>query len=307
MRLPTSSVLHVRPIKQHVFKVWGPSLPTSLAVKLCLDDSGEPSQAAADTQYQALSMVGNSLGTCGKHSVPRVLPLLTDRACVVTEWIDGRPLDSHWRDWRNGSKDFVDSAGRAGEWLRALHDCRTLPIRPISADQSMERLASLRNKADGRFRTSQEVTAAIRLLNAVARPGNGLEASSTSWIHDDFKPANLIISGTRLVGIDLYLIHEAAVVHDIAPFFLELGLMCVEPMTWRMSSARPDMERAFLSSYSGGAQFPYRPALAWSTLHLALCVWAARDTPKTRTARNWFLRRHLEHLVPRLARDLATL
>jgi aminoglycoside phosphotransferase (APT) family kinase protein len=170
----------------------------------------------------------------------------------------------------------------------------------------MKRLIRLRNAADGRFRKSPQVTDAIQLLDAVARPPNGLEAS-TSWNHDDFKPANLIIAGTRLMGLDLYLGHEGAVVHDIAPFFLELNLMCLEPMTWRMSSARADMERSFLSGYSRGAQFPFRPALAWVTLHLALCVWAARDTAKTRTVRNWFLRRRLEHLVPRLTRDLARL
>jgi len=128
-----------------------------------------------------------------------------------------------------------------------------------------------------------------------------------SWLHDDFKPANLILTANGAVGIDLPLCYTGAVVDDLAPFLLELHLMCLEPATCRLLRTRADMERSFLSGYSGCSTFPFRLGLAWSMLQIALCIYAARSAPHKRTARDWYLRKRLQLILPGLIRELQNL
>lgn len=302
--LSPQALIHVRRVTARVFRAGGAALPSTLAVKVCCDESGELSIADAELQHRSLLAASACLNGSTENSIVNIVPLLRDRGCLVTEWVDGRALNGYWGDWRISRHELLNSAVRAGDWLRAFHDCRTLTPRELATAELMERLRELCGAAAAEFRSSSVVSSAARYLGEVSQQDPQLIVP-TSWLHGDFKPANLILSGRVAIGLDLTLRYENAVVFDMAPFLLELDLMCFELKTCRLSMIRAEMERAFLAGYSRNAPVSFQLALAWAKLHLALCVWAAREAPDARSARNWYLRKRLQVIVPRLVRDLA--
>jgi len=302
--LRVSQNFSVQRVAPNVFRISGEALAETLAVKICYDhETGDISPTEAAIQYHSLVTIAPYLDRFAKNSVPKVFPFLRDHACLVTQWVIGEALNRYWRDWRKTEHQLVESAARAGDWLRSFHECRRLPDRPLDLDELIERLRQLHGQANAAFKSAPPVKAGMQLLSDLSHELKDVGIAA-AWLHGDFKPANVILSAEKVFGIDISLYHEGAVVHDLVHFLLELNLMCLEPLTCRLSRIRRQMEDGFIAGYSRNEQFLNRLALSWRMLHLALCIWAARERRNTRTMRNWFLRRNLRLVATRLTREL---
>jgi len=280
-------------------------LPSQLAIKLCLDSPGyAPSPTAAISEAEALRQVYAHLATDPCYRVPRPFSILAEHGFVVTEWIDGWPLTRHCLDWRCPPREVCDLIRRAGTWLRRFHDCRVLSDAPIEVDRILSGLEETFKEAVPSFTTDLVACAGVNLLAETAESISDIPLAR-SWLHGDFKADNLLISGQRLVGIDIHLAFENVVVNDLAQFLNHFELLIFHPRGWRLGSSRHAIVDAFIEGYVGEGPAITCRALTWVRLSAVLNLWANRMSAWVLPQKRWFLSQCFRRLTRRLHAELA--
>lgn len=282
-----------------IFKAVAPALPHPVAVKVCLDaDTSLPSHSSAEAQFDALHKAVNSPGPPCR--LPRAYRLLVERGCLVTEWIDGQPLDKRWRLWKRPSA-IVAECKTAAKWLRNLHQRGYVGQNQFDASGWLKKLSTDIAEARPDFKQLPVVRRALSLLfdsqNAAAS-----DRLAVSWVHGDFKPGNIIIWGRDVTGLDLHLRHKEVVLRDISSFLLELHLMAMEPAHITLLPIGRRLEDAFLGEYFDGKP-PF--AAHWAKLHLALSAWTEREGGSGYDLRKAFLCARLKRVVSRVSDQIS--
>lgn len=278
-----------------IFKAVAPALPHPVAVKVCLDpDTSLPSRSSAADQMDALNKAVNSAGPPCR--LPRAYKLLVERGCLVTEWIDGQPLDKLWR-FRKRPSEIVAECKKAATWLRNLHQRGYVGHEQFDASGWLRRLSKDIGDASPEFKELPIVRGALSLLFDSQKAVSS-DRLAVSWIHGDFKPGNIVIWGRDVTGLDLHLRHKEVVLRDISSFLLELHLMAMEPGHITLLPIERPLEDAFLVEYFEGKP-PF--AAQWAKLHLALSTWTGRKRGTGYDLRKAFLNARLKRVVSRVS------
>ena len=258
------------------------AVPSPLLVKLCLRPrTSQADAASAQRQYDSLLRVSQAMGDGSEFSVPRPYLVRGDIGLLAAEWIPGTSMTDLIFSWRCGFGRARDLVVRAARWLSHFHACHALAPGVLQLDKKLAFIAQMetsRAVSDPAF-----LEALLRLRKSA--PFAAAVPLSRTWIHGDFKTDNLMVSGSRTVGIDIHLQHEAPMVFDLATFLNELELRLCYPSGWRLLACRLRLRQAFLSNYPQGNEQVMDLPLTWVRLYMLLAKWHTASTNKRRAMR----------------------
>jgi tRNA A-37 threonylcarbamoyl transferase component Bud32 len=256
-------------MNSRVFYAECTAFPSPMLVKFCLKSrTSQADPDAAQRQYDALLRVSSSMGNGTPFSVPRPYAVRSELGLLATEWIEGKTMSELLFSWRCPAAQAEELMRRAGRWVRHFHDCHALAPGPLDVGRALPFIAEMETSAvpDPVFiravkwlRESAETAASVNL--------------DRSWIHGDFKTDNLIVSGSRTVGIDIHLRHEGVTIYDLAPFLNELELRLLQPTGWRIAGALARLRTALLKNYNEDAIDALALPLRWLQLYMILGRW----------------------------------
>ncbi len=272
------------------------AFPSPVCVKVCLvPQTFDPSPAVAKKQYDALIRVGRVMGDGAELSVPIPFLLRADVGLLAMQWIPGQSMTRLLFTWRCGPAGARQMMARAGRWLRRFHDCHEL--------------APGRLKTTGmlRFVSEKERAGIVRdpvFSRALAQLRESAKAAAAvyvgrSWLHGDFKTDNLIVAGSRTMGIDFDL-PEDMVIYDLATFLIHLELMLLTPLGWPLAGFGATLRRTFVRSYLDGSEDAIALPLAWLQLFKVLERWG-----DLRAGASWPLSAMIDFCFRRMASGLA--
>lgn len=277
----------------------GPRL--RMAVKLCLRPrSKELDPEAALRQYRTLKRVHEAMGEGSEFSVPAPHAAIPEAALVATEWITGQNLARALFSWARGIGGALQLAGRSGRWLRRFHASRQLPPGSLDAGFKLEFLRAIaaeRGVDDPLFR---EASACLqRTAEQAAVP-----TLPRSWVHGDFTADNLMVSGSRTIGMDIDVRHENTIVHDLAPFLNHLELHVFHPLAWRRWASGDALARRFLDAYFEEGRVDVAIPLAWLRLCMLLQTWSTAYRAAGSPLKRGFVHASHKAVASRLVRFL---
>jgi hypothetical protein len=248
------------------------ALSSPAAIKWCLQPRTlQPDGDSAAQQFEALRRVADAMQSDGRYTVPRPYLLDRERALLAIEWIDGVTMTASIASWRCGASVAHGLIAQAGNWLRHFHRAHPLSDGSLDVAEKLRHLSEYEGCALAQERVFAQGLAELRRSAAAAASIN----LKRSWIHGDFKTDNLIVSGRRIVGIDVQIRHENTVVYDLAPFINHLELAFCHPTVWRLARARTRLITAFVDAYSEGKPDRVWLPLTWTRLYMMLSAWNA--------------------------------
>jgi Ser/Thr protein kinase RdoA (MazF antagonist) len=289
-----------------VFYAETPSCPHALAVKLCISPStGLPNPADAAEQFRALQAIAPLMPNDQPYAVPQPFKLDAPNGLVAIEWIDGRTLTSCLKDFHFPIDQVLAILQRAGIWLRYFHATRHEVAATLDAAEQFRELAA--SLAASALRSDR---AFMRAYRAVERGVSGIatQAFPRALLHGDFKTDNLMLSGDRMIGLDIQSRHKNLVLWDIVPFLNRLGLFFYSPRGLRLLLRRQEIEKRFLLGYfERELQAQEAAAIAWLRLLILLRQWDERGIALAtnrlkRAVNNWTYRREANRLSAALSR-----
>jgi len=250
-------------------------------VKICIDDAtGSPVPEMAVAEFGALARVHEAMGA-GRFSVPEPMVLREQAAEIAIEWIDGLTLRQELARRPFSVANAERLCSLAGQWLNAFHGARVLPPGALDLDDKLAQvhaMAEARPVPDRLFRSAVEF-----LCEAAALAGR--PRLPRSWIHGDFKPDNLMVSGDRVVGVDVHASFENVVVYDLASFLNQLSLFLCSPRFVLLRISWDRLRTVLCREYGLDADPAVRLALQWVMLFQLLDMWqsaeaASRSLPR---------------------------
>lgn len=258
----------------------------------------------ARSQFEALDRVAAAMAGGADFDVPRPYALSAAQGMLASEWIAGRSLQDELIDWHRWPGRAALGLRRAGVWLRRFHDAGKPDTIALDLGPALDRLADELDPCDPRTPGMARMRAAGILLERTA-PGLAGAPAWASWLHGDFKPANVMLAGPRTVGIDFHAAFRDLVVRDQAHFLTHVELACYHPRGLRLWALRDRLVAAFLQGYGLDADIPSTGALSWMRLHSTVRAWANVATSDKGRLRKLYLMRCSERMAARLARRLA--
>ena len=295
--------LHERE-NSRVFYAECDALPTPAAIKWCWHPYAlQPDHDSAVRQFEALGRVTEAMQASGRYAVPRPYLLDRERALIAIEWIAGKTITASIASWGCGANTAQGLLVDAGNWLRHFHRAGPLHDDRLDVENRLRNLSDYDKSALARERVFSLGLAELR-RSAAAAASIDLKRS---WLHGDFKTDNLIISGQRIVGIDLQIKHENAVVYDLAPFINHLDLAFYSPAFWRLSPARERLITAFIEAYNEADSESLLLPLTWVRLYLMLSAWDTGPTRGSSRLRTTILGRYYRSAITKLSARLREL
>ena len=278
------------------------AFPAPALIKICLGArTGEPDSEAAQRQYNALARVHKAMMPAPEFSVPQPYFVRPDVALLAMEWIGGVNAAKKAFSWGSSAKRAEAYLARCATWLRMFHGCGRRA--PAHLDMQ-ERLPILEQLSDCPVR-DDAFHDGLRQLHHSADAA-AATALPRAWIHGDFTADNVILSGSRTIGIDLHIEHENAVVYDLAAFLNNMTLSLCEPGGWLLARSHVRLRDAFLRTYCQGETDRMETAVAWVQLYMALQQWRSARQRTDRALRRGFLDFEYRRLTCDLVRRLAT-
>ncbi len=186
--------------------------------------------------FESTSKIHQAMTQWRDSGAVRPIACYPEHLANVTEQVPGHTLLEYlhsnvaWVPWRSTLMRLSPTMEKVGQWVRAFQSIDHQPGRvSVGALQSyvdarLERLVAASAAAFGETERAR-VLEYIERLYAVAPPDDLLETS----IHGDLAPANMLISGERVVVLDFAMCGRGSVFHDLSRLFLQLDLLKLKP------------------------------------------------------------------------------
>ncbi len=286
-----------------LFRCIASGYATPLALKFCLDRGGHPDVKLARMQYDVLTWL-DAQAESGPEPLKlvRALHLIEDHACLVMEWVEGRPVAALLASPMTSAAEIAFWSEKSGAWLKRFHDLRRMPPRPTGTEAL---IASI----DEDLPQAPSISANLSFAhgNGVLRRTAGLVGSipvPCAIHHGDFKAENLMIVGGELAGLDISSDWNDAVTLDLAKFIRDMDFRSWRPSGWMLGWRHDDIVRHFLAGYAQGAALDLRLPLLWARLQGLLRFWIEMETAPPDPVRESYGRYRFEQIVTQVADEL---
>jgi len=265
--------------------------------------SPEHAALVAGGEYAALVSLRERLSPDMRTTVPEPLGWVPGTAALAMSKLEGAPLQGLVHKFGTkatwwASARLVEGGGRAGEWLRKMHDATRAPAAPIEGAALLEALTVQARLAEARGWSRDQADLVLGCARAaIERFGDRPVARAAR--HGDFGLSNILSDRDgRVHVVDFENFAEGdAVYEDIAGFTSYVDLLSAFPVYSRR--ALTSMRRAFLRGYG---QAEADPVLALYELKQAVAVLAEFPSGRSVIARH--RRRRIEAHIARMAEAL---
>jgi len=229
----------------------------------------------------------------------RPIACYPEHLASVTEEVPGRTLldclraEAAWLPQQRTLERLSLIMEKAGRWVRTFQAIDLQPGR-VSLDAVRSyvdlRLERLVASPAARFAPADRarVLAHIQRLGALVPPLDLAEAR----IHADLAPANMLVSGERIVVLDFAMCSRGSAFHDLARLFLQIDLLRLKPQV--KSAVIERLNRSLLRGFDPQVG-PDRPLFRLLLLqhrvnHLATLSVSQEGYPAAWY--NWYVRRY---------------
>ena len=266
-----------------------------LAVKLFSPESG--GCEAARSQYAALTSTWPAFQKSPNLSIPRPLDFFPELSAVVTEKVDGEPLQRLFKKIPAQTSQLILLNDHAGQWLQRFHRTTALPPDRLDVDNKLQHLEA---NLDHLRRLGFAEGLCQQLKDSVSslaqRLGN--VDLAMAGVHGDFTVDNLLVDGDKIIAIDLGGRDRNAVYHDMATYINSLMLI---RLSW--PAGRSLLERArdaFLAGYFAGEHHNHSAVSFLRLIGLVSIALEILGRRRDQWLAAWWVRRFFERAFRRL-------
>jgi hypothetical protein len=153
----------------------------------------------------------------------------------------------------------------AGEWLRRFHG---LALHTEQSSDLFEKITYVEGRLAQLPACDRILTESLHLLKMLA-PQAGAVPLPVSWAFGDFKSDNLLIDAGRVLALDVQLLHENAVIFNVAQFLVHLELLRWVPRGLIKHSVLTATADSFLRAYAPATGDWHLP-IAWLQTEMLL-------------------------------------
>ena len=230
---PFSYVLRVR-VRRSRADASGPHLFIKVFKDKALD-GGRQMRSRVAQDFVTTRTIHEFMSRWDDLGTVRPVACYDDLLALVTEETEGRTLlhyveaEGRWFPSREALGNLTSTMDTVGRWLRAFHG--------FDDRRSQVAVADLRRYVDLRL---ERLVASGQIISAVDRQrvldhldALGLDIPPADLrevvIHADMAPANILVSGRRVVVLDFAMASRGSYLHDISRLFLQLDLLRAKP------------------------------------------------------------------------------
>jgi hypothetical protein len=248
-QIKVTGPIHVSPYTR-LFLGQLPQRAEKILIKCCYQNYSDlPDVETAQLLFDALVHL-NERRTAGiKFNLVKPFHLFQERAIVVQSWIEGQSLERAFADRSVPIHHLRGLLREAGEWLAHFHRFgaeRERTTVTVGLVEDVERGAVALGKS-GRHLASL----VRRLQESGAFDGSLSQAIAT--LHCDFKPSNLIATGSGILAIDFQRSKPASVYFDIAHFLNSTVIDAMNSKRLSLILQVGRLRRAFIEGYESVA------------------------------------------------------
>jgi Phosphotransferase enzyme family len=235
-----------------VFRGEGSLFPFPVAVK----QNRSPVHATHSTidsariQFAALERISSAFPDQTEARVPRAVALIEHEGIVVSEWLEGVPLNQILSSPANTLEDIEGGLIAAGTWLAAFHSGQQAQARPLDPRIAQALIDDVMKTTSRSYHALSSVAQVCELLESMAARIATVDVPF-SWTHGDFKPHNILIHDGRAIGLDIGANFQNAILYDIAHFLNHLEVAFCHPSAFRLFRHRNRLVAAFRTAYGG--------------------------------------------------------
>jgi hypothetical protein len=164
----------------------------------------------------------------------RPIACYVDHLAIVTEQADGETLLTHlqslarWFPAAGTRNQLAETLSRVGGWLRAFQAIEPCVTRVALADlRAYVDLRLQRLVASCVFSELQRQQILLH-LETLGEQVRSTELANV-LVHSDFALGNILVSGRRIVVLDLAMAQHGSSLHDISRLFLQLDVLRAKP------------------------------------------------------------------------------
>lgn len=271
-----------------------------LAVKYCLDPTtGRPDPQGARFEFESLQQLTEASKAAGEvRLTPVPIGLLGESGILAMTWESGQPMTRALLSSFGNPQLARDCGAAAGDWLQRFHH---LHLRPEQISNFQDKLHFVENELEVRgLKGDQLLQHTLVILNKLAARAEAVRLP-VSWAYGDFKSDNLLVTGTQALALDVQLLNENSVIHNIVPFLVHLELLRWSPrgvLNWRGLTQAGE---SFLAAYSPTTRNWCLP-IAWLQAEMLLqrSIGIARATSIAGRVRRAMIRKALARAVRRM-------
>ena len=224
-----------------------------MALKVYRSGKQSPQSARnqANTEYTNLERVHKAFAEHDLPGVPRPLGNYSGAGAVVSEKIQGIPLQSMMMKAAllpgyDDNRSLREAAAKAGEWLRNFHQLTAGPTQVFDPQQLLSELETLCLSCRGEGLDNEAIQ--MILTGAQNTLAKAKKAVPSSAVLKDFTPLSIVVTENG-VGVSDYgkMCNEGISFHDAATFLASVEALEKYPFCNRDITGR--VQESFLEAY----------------------------------------------------------
>ena len=213
---------------------------THLFVKIFKVKPQEPNyermRSRVEKDFDSTRKIYRAMARLSGAGAVRPIVCYPEYLATVTEQVPGQTLlqylhaNAAWAPLRTTPTQLLPTMEKAGSWVRAFQSIDPQPARmSVEAlrsyvDIRLERLVTAPAASFGECDRAR-VLEYLGHLYAASSPDDLLEVP----IHGDLAPANMLISGDRVIVLDFAMCGRGSVFHDLSRLYLQVDLLRLKP------------------------------------------------------------------------------
>jgi aminoglycoside phosphotransferase (APT) family kinase protein len=184
--------------------------------------------------FQITGRVSEALAHYEDLGTVRPIACYVEHMAIVTEQADGETLLTHlqslarWFPASGTRRKLAETLSSVGRWLRAFQT-----IDPGTGNVALADLRAYVESRLERLVASRVFSESLRRRILLHLDTLGKEVRSAELanvlVHSDFALGNILVSGRRIVVLDLAMAQHGSSLHDISRLFLQLDVLRAKP------------------------------------------------------------------------------
>lgn len=206
--------------RSDIYRASHPDFPSALCVKY--SKPGERTNKSLLQEFKNLTTYSSIMAENPVYGVPKPVACLPEQGLLALEWIDGTSVKAQLASGPKAPQSRHILLTQAARWLKEFHRVGGAELILFEPQMLADQIDLYLKKKQILFEPCKKV--AIKACRDFRRETERLPASQElySFAHRDFTPGNVVITGDKVMGIDITKNEHQPVYEDMTRFFADL-------------------------------------------------------------------------------------